>query len=56
MWTDNAKGVSAVFTTPGFVLTATASRISPKDSAKTEAGTTLPSVLTGDADRISPKN
>jgi hypothetical protein len=31
VWTDNAKGVSAVFTTPGFVLTATASRISPAD-------------------------
>jgi hypothetical protein len=31
VWTDNAKGVSAVFTTPGFVLAATASRISPAD-------------------------
>jgi len=31
VWTDNAKGISAVFTTPGFVLTATANRISPAD-------------------------
>jgi len=31
VWTDNRKGISAVFTTPGFVLTATASRISPTD-------------------------
>jgi hypothetical protein len=31
VWTDNAKGVSAVFTTPGFVLTATASRIGRAD-------------------------
>lgn len=31
VWTDNAKGVSAVFTTPGFVLIATASRIGPGD-------------------------
>jgi len=31
VWTDNAKGASAVFTTPGFILAATASRISPKD-------------------------
>lgn len=31
VWAHNAKGVSAVFTTPSFVLTATASRISPND-------------------------
>jgi len=31
VWTAKAKGISAVFTTPGFVLTATASRISPAD-------------------------
>jgi hypothetical protein len=31
VWTGNAKGISAVFTTPGFVLTATANRISPAD-------------------------
>jgi hypothetical protein len=29
VWTDNTNGVSAVFTTPGFILTATARRISP---------------------------
>ena len=31
VWTDNANVVSAVFTNPGFVLTATARRINPKD-------------------------
>jgi len=31
VWTDNANGAGAVFTTPGFVLTATARRIHPKD-------------------------
>ena len=31
VWTDNTKGASAVFTTPGFILTATGRRISPKD-------------------------
>ena len=31
VWTDNAKGASAVFTNPGFVLTATARRIDSKD-------------------------
>jgi hypothetical protein len=28
VWTDNRNGISAVFTTPGFILTATARRIS----------------------------
>lgn len=32
VWTDNTKGVSAVFTTPGFILTATARRISPTET------------------------
>jgi hypothetical protein len=32
VWTDNTNGVSAVFTNPGFILTATARRISPRDS------------------------
>jgi hypothetical protein len=32
VWTDNGNGASAVFTTPGFILTATARRISPKDA------------------------
>jgi len=31
VWTDNTNGVSAIFTNPGFVLTATARRINPKD-------------------------
>lgn len=31
VWTDNAKGASAVFTNPGFVLTSTARRIDRKD-------------------------
>jgi hypothetical protein len=31
VWTDNANGASAVFTNPGFVLTATARRITLKD-------------------------
>ena len=31
VWTDDTNGVSAVFTTPGFVLTATARRIQTKD-------------------------
>jgi len=31
VWTNNGKGASAVFTTPGFTLTATATRISPGD-------------------------
>jgi hypothetical protein len=31
VWTDNTNIVSAVFTNPGFVLTATARRINPKD-------------------------
>jgi hypothetical protein len=30
VWTDNTDGASAVFTTPGFVLTAAARRINPK--------------------------
>jgi len=29
VWTDNTNSISAVFTTPGFILTATARRISP---------------------------
>jgi len=32
VWTDNTKGASAVFTTPGFILTSTATRISPKET------------------------
>ena len=32
VWTDNTNGVSAVFTTPGFILTATARRISPRET------------------------
>ena len=32
VWTDNTNGVSAVFTTQGFVLTATARRIQPKET------------------------
>lgn len=31
VWTENAKGASAVFTTAGFVLTATARRIAPTE-------------------------
>jgi len=31
VWTDNSRGASAVFTNPGFVLTATARRITKKD-------------------------
>jgi len=31
VWTDNTNVISAVFTNPGFVLTATARRINPKD-------------------------
>ena len=31
VWTDNTNGVSAVFTNPGFVLTANARRIHPRD-------------------------
>jgi hypothetical protein len=31
VWTENANSASAVFTNPGFVLTATARRISLKD-------------------------
>jgi hypothetical protein len=30
VWTENTNGASAVFTTPGFILTATARRISPR--------------------------
>src|SRR5206468_10637813 len=32
VWTDNTNGVSAVFTNPGFILTATARRISPRET------------------------
>src|SRR6266705_829397 len=32
VWTDNTNGASAVFTNPGFVLTATARRINPKET------------------------
>jgi hypothetical protein len=32
VWTENTNGVSAVFTTPGFILTATARRISPRET------------------------
>ena len=32
VWTDNTNGVSAVFTNPGFVLTATARRVSPRET------------------------
>ena len=32
VWTDNTNGASAVFTTPGFILTATAQRISPRET------------------------
>jgi len=32
VWTNNANGASAVFTTPGFILTATAQRISPRET------------------------
>ena len=32
VWTNNTNGVSAVFTTPGFILTATAQRISPRET------------------------
>src|SRR5438477_10513217 len=32
VWTDNTNGVSAVFTTPGFILTATGRRISPREA------------------------
>jgi len=31
VWTDNGNGASAIFTTPGFVLTATARRIHPRE-------------------------
>src|SRR5215469_5790994 len=31
VWTDNTNGISAVFTTPGVILTATARRISPTE-------------------------
>jgi hypothetical protein len=31
VWTDNTNGVSAVFTNPGFILTATARRIHPQE-------------------------
>ena len=31
VWTDNTNVASAVFTTPGFILTATARRINPKE-------------------------
>ncbi|PYV70038.1 MAG: hypothetical protein DMG97_20360 [Acidobacteria bacterium] len=32
VWTDNTNGVSAVFTNPGFILTATGRRISPRET------------------------
>jgi hypothetical protein len=32
VWTDNTNGISAVFTSPGFILTATARRISPTET------------------------
>ena len=32
VWTDGTNGVSAVFTNPGFILTATARRISPRET------------------------
>jgi hypothetical protein len=32
VWTDNRNGASSVFTTPGFILTATARRISPRET------------------------
>jgi hypothetical protein len=32
VWTDNTNGASAVFTTPGFILTATARRIGPRET------------------------
>jgi len=32
VWTENTNGASAVFTTPGFILTATARRISPRET------------------------
>ena len=32
VWTNNRNAASAVFTTPGFILTATASRISPRET------------------------
>src|SRR5437667_7697215 len=32
VWTDNTNGASAVFTNPGFILTATARRISPRET------------------------
>jgi hypothetical protein len=32
VWTDHTNGASAVFTTPGFILTATARRISPRET------------------------
>ena len=31
VWTDNTNGISAVFTNPGFILTATAIRIHPQE-------------------------
>jgi hypothetical protein len=32
VWTENTNGASAVFTTPGFTLTAAARRISPRET------------------------
>lgn len=32
VWTNNTNAASAVFTTPGFILTATANRISPRET------------------------
>jgi hypothetical protein len=32
VWADNTNGISAVFTNPGFILTATARRISPREA------------------------
>ena len=32
VWTNHTNAASAVFTTPGFILTATASRISPRET------------------------
>ena len=32
VWTENTNGASAVFTTPGFTLTAVARRINPRET------------------------
>ena len=32
VWTNNTNAASAVFTSPGFILTATANRISPREA------------------------